>query len=74
MNTNNDHLGTVTCSLCHKTQTVDVIKCVESGWPLCCGETMSMMPQPGPPSNIRKNQFIHTFIPDKTNGSETENT
>lgn len=34
--------GTVWCYTCGKTQQVDSAKCLRSGWPLCCGQTMSI--------------------------------
>ena len=40
---NNDKLrrGLVYCKTCKKTLQVDSIKCLTSGWPECCGYTMT---------------------------------
>lgn len=34
--------GRVWCHRCGHTQRVDSAQCLRSGWPLCCGETMSI--------------------------------
>lgn len=34
--------GQVWCHRCGREQRVDSAKCFASGWPMCCGETMSI--------------------------------
>lgn len=34
--------GKVTCRTCGNSQTVDPSQCLASGWPKCCGSTMSL--------------------------------
>lgn len=34
--------GRIWCTSCGATQTVDVAKCLRTGWPECCEETMSL--------------------------------
>lgn len=34
--------GQVWCYRCGRTQKVDSASCLRSGWPKCCGETMSI--------------------------------
>jgi len=34
--------GVVWCVQCGRSQKVDAARCLASGWPLCCGETMSL--------------------------------
>lgn len=34
--------GRVWCRLCGATQRVDSANCLAHGWPLCCGETMTI--------------------------------
>ena len=34
--------GRVWCRKCGATRKVDTAKCLEQGWPMCCGETMTI--------------------------------
>lgn len=34
--------GVVYCHTCKREQKVDPAECFRSGWPLCCGATMSL--------------------------------
>jgi Zn finger protein HypA/HybF involved in hydrogenase expression len=34
--------GQVWCLTCGRTQKVDSAKCLQTGWPKCCGETMTI--------------------------------
>lgn len=34
--------GQVWCRTCGATRKVDSAECLRSGWPLCCGETMTI--------------------------------
>ena len=34
--------GQVWCTKCGKSRRVDVNKCIGSGWPRCCGQTMTI--------------------------------
>jgi len=34
--------GIVWCRTCGRSQQVDSAKCFRSGWPKCCGETMTI--------------------------------
>jgi len=34
--------GFVWCKKCNRTQQVDSAECLRSGWPMCCGETMTI--------------------------------
>jgi len=34
--------GQVWCHACYKTIVVDSARCLQKGWPKCCGETMSL--------------------------------
>ncbi len=38
--------GTVLCARCGKTRTVDAAKCLQHGWPKCCGATMALGEKP----------------------------
>jgi hypothetical protein len=38
--------GSVICGRCQKTRTVDAAQCLRSGWPKCCGATMSLQDKP----------------------------
>lgn len=33
--------GLVWCKTCHRERTVDAAACLRSGWPQCCGYTMT---------------------------------
>lgn len=34
--------GIVWCRKCGREQKVDSVRCLEHGWPTCCGETMTI--------------------------------
>lgn len=34
--------GQVWCTACGRTQRVDTAACLRSGWPKCCGQTMTI--------------------------------
>ena len=34
--------GMVWCRTCGRSQKVDSAECLRSGWPLCCGQTMTI--------------------------------
>ncbi|KKK68200.1 hypothetical protein LCGC14_2946460 [marine sediment metagenome] len=34
--------GQVWCRTCRRTQQVDSAECLQSGWPKCCGHTMTI--------------------------------
>ena len=36
--------GLVECSVCKRRMTVSSAACLATGWPMCCGYTMSLMP------------------------------
>jgi len=36
--------GLVKCNKCSKEMKVDSAKCLQTGWPACCGKTMSLLP------------------------------
>jgi RecJ-like exonuclease len=40
--------GMVWCKTCGKSQKVDAVQCLKTGWPECCGYTMSIDPPPLP--------------------------
>jgi hypothetical protein len=39
--------GTVRCQTCGETRKVNVVNCLRSGWPTCCGETMELVKTKG---------------------------
>jgi hypothetical protein len=38
--------GGMICGRCQKTRVVDAAECLRSGWPKCCGATMSLQDKP----------------------------
>ena len=45
--------GQVWCRRCGHTQRVDAAECFRSGWPRCCGRTMTIDP-PTPSTQVTK--------------------
>lgn len=36
--------GIIWCHVCGNQKSVDSTRCLKQGWPLCCGQTMSLDP------------------------------